>query len=81
MGYLFIGSYVSYAILIHIPVMAFISCGQYLLMSDMVIDRNIIILSIFILAIPVQIIAVYLFQKLVFFIQYVVENKLNKVPE
>lgn len=76
-----VSNYSFSAILIHIPVMAFISCGQYLLMSDMGIDRNIIILSIFILAIPVQIIAVYLFQKLVFFIQYVIENKLNKVSE
>lgn len=74
-----ISNYSFSAILIHIPVMAFISCGQYLLMSKMGIDKNIIILSIFILAIPVQILAVYLFQKLVFFIQYVVEQKFNKV--
>ena len=74
-----ISNYSFSAILIHIPVMAFISCGQYLLMSNMGIDKNIIILSIFVLAIPVQILAVYLFQKLVFFIQYVVEQKFNKV--
>lgn len=74
-----ISNYSFSAILIHIPVMAFISCGQYLLMSKMGIDKNIIILSIFILAIPVQIFAVYLFQKLVFFIQYVVEQKFNNV--
>ena len=74
-----ISNYSFSAILIHIPVMAFISCGQYLLMSNMGIDKNIIILSIFIIAIPIQILAVYLFQKLVFFIQYVVEQKFNKV--
>ena len=73
-----ISNYSFSAILIHIPIMAFVSCGQYLIMSNMGIDNSIIIPSIFILAIPVQILAVYLFQKLVFFIQYVAERKLKR---
>ena len=74
-----ISNYSFSAILIHIPMLAFASCGQYLIMANMGIDKNIIILSIFVLAIPIQILAVFLFQKIVFFIQNIVEQRLNKV--
>ena len=70
-----ISNYSFSAILIHIPMLAFVSCGQYLLMSNMGIDNNIIVPSIFVLAIPIQILAIYLFQKLVFLIQQVIEKK------
>ena len=74
-----ISNYSFSAILIHIPMLAFASCGQYLIMANMGIDKNIIILSIFVLAIPIQILAVFLFQKIVFFIQNIVEQRLNNV--
>ena len=73
-----ISNYSFSAILIHIPILSIFSCRQYLIMNNMGINQNIIILSIFILAIPIQILAIYLFQKIVFYIQYFVENKLNK---
>lgn len=66
------------AILFHVPVMAVISCRQYLIMSDMGIAKNFILLSVFIIAIPAQMLAIFLFQKLVSAAQRFVHNR---IPE
>lgn len=60
-----ISGYSFSAILIHMPIMAVVSCRQYLIMADLGIAKGVIILSVFIAAIPVQVLAAFLFRKLV----------------
>ena len=64
-----INKYSFSAILIHMPIMAVISCRQYLIMANMGVSKGLIILSIFLVAIPIQILAAFLFQKLTDIIQ------------
>ena len=64
-----VSDYSFSSILIHVPITAVVSCRQYLLMAERGISKGVIILSIFLLAIPVQILAAFLFQKLVELVQ------------
>ncbi len=59
-----LGSYSFSAILIHIPVMSAFSCLQYLKMANAGFSEAAILPAVFLAAIPVQILAVFLFQKL-----------------
>ncbi len=52
------------AILIHIPVMASVSCPQYLKMTNAGVSAAAAVSAVFLAAIPVQILAAFLFQKL-----------------
>ncbi len=52
------------AILIHIPVMSSVSCRQYLLMADAGASGAAIVSAVFLAAVPVQILAAFLFHKL-----------------
>ncbi len=58
------GRYSFSAILIHIPVMASVSCLQYLLMKDSGSSDTVTVAAVFLAAVPVQILAAFLFQKL-----------------
>ena len=53
------------AILIHVLILSSVSCGQYLIMLNMGIAKEIIVPIVLVTAIPVQIIAIFLFHKLV----------------
>jgi peptidoglycan/LPS O-acetylase OafA/YrhL len=59
-----LGDYSFSAILIHMPVMSAVSCLQYLIMTEKGISSSVVILSVFLAAIPVQILAAFLFQKM-----------------
>lgn len=65
------------AIMIHIPVMVVVSCGQYLWMANMGVSKELAILSVFLAAIPIQIVAIFLFHKLVGIVQRFVEQKVH----
>ena len=58
------GSYSFSYILLHIPVIASFSCWQYLFMSNLGLSKWVVTVSVLIAAIPVHIIANFLFQKL-----------------
>ncbi len=59
-----LGDYSFSAILIHMPVLSAVSCLQYLIMIEKGISTSVVILSIFLAAVPVQILAAFLFQKI-----------------
>lgn len=59
-----LGDYSFSAILIHMPVMSAVSCLQYLIMTEKGIPSSTVILSVFLAAVPVQILAAFLFQKI-----------------
>ena len=59
-----LGDYSFSAILIHMPVLSAVSCLQYLIMTEKGIPSSTVILSVFLAAIPVQILAAFLFQKI-----------------
>ena len=72
-----IGDYTFSAILIHMPVMLTFSCWQYLFMSNKGLPENVIIPCVFLAAIPVQILAVFLFQKLTVPISRMIIKKIS----
>lgn len=59
-----LGDYSFSAILIHMPVLSAVSCLQYLIMTEKGIPSSVVIPSIFLAAVPVQILAAFLFQKI-----------------
>ena len=59
-----VGRYSFSAILIHMPLLSAVSCLQYMLMLKAGISNTVTVLAVFLAAIPVQILAAFLFQKL-----------------
>ncbi len=74
-----LGRYSFSAILIHIPVMSSVSCLQYLLMKNAGSSDAVIILTVFLVAIPVQILAAFLFQKLTVPLTNLVVRKVRSI--
>ena len=58
------GRYSFSVILIHMPVLSAVSCLQYLLMAKAGLSNTVTVPAVFLAAIPVQILAAFLFQKL-----------------
>ena len=74
-----LGRYSFSAILIHMPVMSAVSCLQYQLMTKAGISGTAAVWAVFLAAIPVQILAAFLFQKLTVPLTSLVVEKVRRI--
>ncbi len=74
-----VGHYSFSAILIHMPVLSAVSCLQYLLMTKAGFSGTATVLAVFLAAIPVQILAAFLFQKLTVPLTNLVVEKVRRI--